>query len=242
MTAMVPVTEAALREELVDTCRGMVRLGLTRGTSGNVGVRCGDGFLVSPTGVPYDVLAPDQVVPMTFEGTHEGSFLPSSEWRFHRDILQARPELGAVVHTHSTHATAVAVLGRSIPAIHYDIAAAGGPTIRCAPYATFGTAELARNVLAALEDRRACLLAHHGVVAAGTTLRSALRLAELVEELARLYLLCLPAGEPPVLPDDEIARVVERYRTYGVQPALGRSGIPAAPDNSPTLEHGGAMS
>ena len=217
------MSEQALRAELVETCRGMVRLGLTRGTSGNVGVRCGDGLLVSPTGVPYDVLTADQVVPMTFSGEHRGAMLPSSEWRLHRDILQARPELNAVVHTHSTHATAVAVLGRAIPAIHYDIAAAGGPTIRCAPYATFGTEELARNVLAALEDRRACLLAHHGVVAAGASLRAALALAELVEELARLYLLCLPAGEPPTLPDEEIARVVERYRTYGVQPGLPAS-------------------
>ena len=211
--------EAELRRELVETCRGMIRLGLTRGTTGNVSARVPDGFLVSPTGVPYHELEPDQVVRMRMDGTHEGELLPSSEWRFHRDILQARSELQAVVHTHSTPATAIAVLGRAIPAIHYDVAAAGGPDIRCAPYATFGTEELARNVLAAFDGRRACLLAHHGVVAAGTSLAAALKLAETVDELARLYLLCLPAGEPPVLPDDEIARVVEKYRTYGVQPA-----------------------
>lgn len=213
----------ALRAELVETCREMARLGLTRGTSGNVGVRSGDGFLVSPTGVPYAELQPEQVVRMAFDGSHEGEFLPSSEWRFHRDILAARPDLHAVVHTHSTHATAIAVLGRDIPAIHYDIAAAGGPTIRCAPYATFGTEALARGVLTALKDRRACLLAHHGVVAAGHDLRSALSLAGTVEELAQLYLLCLPAGDPPVLLDAEIATVVERYRSYGRQPALGRA-------------------
>lgn len=212
--------EKVLRAELVETCREMARRGLTRGTSGNVGVRSGDGFLVSPTGVPYAELHPEQVVRMAFDGSHQGEFLPSSEWRFHRDILAARSDLHAVVHTHSTHATALAVMGRDIPAIHYEIAAAGGPTIRCAPYATFGTEALARGVLSALEGRRACLLAHHGVVAAGADLGSALSLAETIEELARLYLLCLPAGEPPVLPDAEIAAVIERYRSYGRQPAL----------------------
>lgn len=207
-----------LRAELVDTCRGMARLGLTRGTSGNVSVRAGRDFLVSPTGLAYETMRPDDVVRMRFDGSHDGDLLPSSEWRFHRDILAARPELAAVVHTHSTHATGVAVLGRAIPAIHYDIAAAGGADIRCAPYATFGTEELAQNVLRALDGRRACLLAHHGAVAVGASLAQALSLAALVEELARLYLLCLPAGEPPVLPADEIARVVEKYRTYGQQP------------------------
>lgn len=216
--------DGALRAELVESCRAMVRLGLTRGTSGNVSVRAGEGLLISPSGMPYETMRPEDVVPMRLDGSHSGDLLPSSEWRFHRDILRARPEVGAVVHTHSTQATAVAVLGRAIPAIHYDIAAAGGPTIRCAPYATFGTEALARHVLAALEGRKACLLAHHGVVATGSTLAAALSLAVLVEELARLYLACLPAGEPPVLPDDEIARVVALYASYGRQPARPAAG------------------
>ncbi len=207
------------RRELVEAGREMLRLGLTRGTSGNLSVRAGDGILITPSGIAYDRLRPDDMVPLTFDGRHEGALRPSTEWRFHADILRTRPDFAAVVHTHSTHATAVAVLGRAIPAIHYDIAAAGGPTIRCAPYATFGTPALAAHVLDAMDGRSACLLAHHGVVAAGPTLAKALALATLVEELARLYLLCLPAGEPPILPDDEIALVVALYADYGRQPA-----------------------
>ena len=211
--------DAEARRGLVEAGREMVRLGLTRGTSGNLSVRYGDGLLITPSGIGYDRLRPEDMVPTGFDGRHAGVLRPSTEWRFHADILRTRPEFGAVVHTHSTHATAMAVLGRPIPAIHYDIAAAGGPTIRCAPYATFGTAELAAHVLDAMAGRNACLLAHHGVVAAAATLAGALALAALVEELARLYLLCLPAGDPPVLPDEEIARVVALYADYGRQPA-----------------------
>ena len=211
--------EAEARRDLVEAGREMVRLGLTRGTSGNLSVRHGDGLLITPSGIGYDRLRPEDMVRTAFDGRHEGALRPSTEWRFHADILRTRSEFRAVVHTHSTHATAVAILGRAIPAIHYDIAAAGGPTIRCAPYATFGTAALAGHVGDALAGRSACLLAHHGVVAAGTTLAKALALAALVEELAQLYLLCLPTGEPPVLPDEEIARVVALYADYGRQPA-----------------------
>ncbi|MDF1585791.1 class II aldolase/adducin family protein [Marinimicrococcus flavescens] len=211
--------EWRLRVELVETCRAMNGLGINRGTSGNVSVRLGEGFLVSPTGVPYDALRPEQVVRMGWDGGFAGDLLPSSEWRFHRDVLAARPDLEAVVHTHSVHATALAIMGRGIPAIHYMIAAAGGPDIRCAPYATFGTQELADAVLAAMDERRACLLAHHGVIAAGRTLARALSLAVTVEELAQQYLLCLPHGEPPVLDEAEIATVLDKFKTYGQQPA-----------------------
>lgn len=213
---MNPV-ERALREELVQTCRDMARLGVAKGTSGNVGVRHGDGFLVSPTGVAYDRMTPEQVVQMRWDGSFDGDTLPSSEWRFHRDILYQRGEFNAVVHTHSMYATTLSIMGRGIPAIHYKIAAAGGADIRCAPYATFGEQALSDHALAAIAGRKACLLAHHGVIAAETTLERALGLAVTVEELAQQYLLCLPLGEPPVLDADEIARVITKYRSYGQQ-------------------------
>lgn len=208
-------TEDTLRRELVATCRAMDRLGLTRGTSGNVSVRLGEGFLISPTGIAYDALAPGQVVRMGMDGTSEGTTRPSSEWRIHRDVLRHRPDLAAVVHTHSTHATAMAILGLDIPAIHYGIAVAGGADIRCAPYALFGTQALSDGVQQALDGRRACLMAHHGVVACGQGLAKALALAVTVEELARLYLLCRAVAVPPVLGAEQMAEVLEGFKTYG---------------------------
>jgi L-fuculose-phosphate aldolase len=209
--------EADLRQSLVQTCRDMQAKGLSKGTSGNVSVRSGEGFLISPTGIPYEDLQPDQVVRMLWDGSFDGPVLPSSEWRFHADILRSRNDLNAVVHTHSLNATAVAILGRAIPPIHYLIAAAGGEDIRCAPYATFGTQALADLAVTALVGRRACLLAHHGMIAAHSSLSGALKLAETVEELAALYLKCLAVGEPPVLSGDQIAEVLARFRTYGQQ-------------------------
>ena len=207
------------RCDIIAACRSMNRLGINKGTSGNISVRTATGLLISPTGMEYEALEPRHIVPMAWDGSFTGTVLPSSEWRFHRDILLARPELNAVVHTHSRFATTVAILGRDIPAIHYVIAAAGGHHIRCAPYETFGTPELAARAVAALDGRRACLLAHHGVITAHETLGKAMELAVTVEELAEQYLLCLPLGEPPVLPRDEMDRVVEKFRSYGRQPA-----------------------
>jgi L-fuculose-phosphate aldolase len=210
--------EIALRAELIDSCRSMNRLGINKGTAGNISVRHGDGFLISPTGIPYDKLVPEQVVAMNWDGSFSGDVAPSSEWRFHRDILHARPDLNAIVHTHSTHATALAIMGKEIPAIHYGIAGAGGGTIRCAPYELFGTQALADRIIEALEGRRACLLAHHGMIAAHVSIARALALAVTVEELAQLYLLCLPLGEPPILSEEQIAEVLVKYKTYGQQP------------------------
>ena len=210
--------EAALRREIVATCRAMNTSGINQGTSGNVGARCGGKLLITPSGVPYDAMTPDDIVAMPLDrddGSHEGGLAPSSEWRFHHDILRARPEVGAVVHTHSTYATALAICGREIPAVHYMIAAAGGPTIRVAAYATYGTAELSRTALQALEGRSACLLANHGVIATGPTLERALWLAGEVETLAKQYVLAQALGAPRILPDDEIARVVEKFKSYG---------------------------
>ena len=210
-------TERQLRQEIVDSCLAMSRLGINKGTAGNISVRHGDGFLISPTGIAYDRMTADHVVPMNWDATFGGDVLPSSEWRFHRDILKARPDLNAVVHTHSTHATAVSILGRDIPAIHYVIASAGGSSIRCAPYEIFGSQALADRVVKALEGRRACLMAHHGVIAAHASLARAMELAVTVEELAEQYLQCLRVGEPPVLDEQQIAEVLERFKTYGQQ-------------------------
>lgn len=210
--------ETALRQSLIDTCRDMNRLGINRGTSGNVSLRHGAGLLITPTGIGYDAMQPDQIVWMDWEGGFKGDVLPSSEWRFHRDVLRARPDLNALVHTHSTHATSLSILGKAIPPIHYMIAAAGGRDIRVAPYATFGTQELADHLLTAMEGRRACLMAHHGVLAGHVSLPRALALAATVEELATQYLNCLPFGEPPQLSDAEIDNVLGRFKTYGQQP------------------------
>ncbi|WEX11157.1 L-fuculose-phosphate aldolase [Chelativorans sp. AA-79] len=217
--------ELTLRTELIEACRSMNGLGINKGTAGNISVRFGDGFLISPTGIPYDKLTPDHVVAMNWDATFKGDVLPSSEWRFHRDILKARPDLNAVVHTHSTHATTVSILEKDIPAIHYSIAATGGNSIRCAPYEIFGSQALADRVVKALEGRRACLMAHHGVIAAHVSIARALSLAVTVEELARQYLLCLPLGEPPVLSEPEIAEVLEKFKTYGQQSSKALEGL-----------------
>jgi L-fuculose-phosphate aldolase len=219
--------ETGLRREIVETCRAMNALGINQGTSGNVSARCGDALFITPSGLPYDAMTPEDIVAMPLDrddGSYEGALAPSSEWRFHLDIARARPDVGAVVHTHSTYATALAICGREIPAVHYMIAAAGGPTIRVATYATYGTAELSANALQALKGRSACLLANHGVIATGPSLQRALWLAGEVETLAKQYILACGLGAPQILPDDEIARVVEKFKSYGPR---GKSAKPA---------------
>jgi L-fuculose-phosphate aldolase len=211
------MSEQALRQELIDTCLAMNRAGINQGKSGNASARIDDGFLVTPTGIPYDDLAPNDIVPMRFDGSHQGKRLPSSEWRFHRDILAARPEINAIVHTHATYATTLACLGRSIPPFHYMVAKAGGSDIRLAPYAIFGSQELSDHAVAALDGRLACLLANHGMIALGATLPKALDLAIEVEALARQYCQAVQIGEPILLDDGEMARVIEQFRTYGQQ-------------------------
>lgn len=190
--------------------------GLNQGKSGNLSVRVGERcFLITPTGVSYDSLRPEDVVCMTFDETVMGRSAPSSEWRMHRDVLAARPEARAVLHAHPVRSTALACHGRAIPAFHYMVAVAGGADIRCAPYATFGTQALADGALEALEGRRACLLEHHGLLALGDGPEAALDLAIEVETLAAMYLEALSVGEPPVLPDDEMKRVLKAFAGYG---------------------------
>jgi L-fuculose-phosphate aldolase len=211
------VTEAQLREKLIATARKMNTCGLNQGTSGNLSARVEGGFIVTPTGMDYEALEPEDLVRMRLDGSHEGRRRPSSEWRFHRDILASRPEVGAVLHAHPVACTAVACLRREIPAFHYMIAVAGGSSLRCAPYATFGTEELSRHALAALEGRRACLLANHGLLVAAGGLDEALKIAVELEALASMYLRALAAGEPVILGEEEMSEVLEKFATYGQQ-------------------------
>jgi L-fuculose-phosphate aldolase len=203
------------RQAIIDACRRMNALGINQGTSGNISIRHGEGMLITPTSVPYDAMTPEQIVFMDMNGTFIEGQRPSSEWRFHLDILRARAEVGAVVHAHPTYATILAIMGLEIPPIHYMIAAAGGDTIRCAPYATYGTAELSQHAVKALEGRTACLLGHHGMIAIGASLERALWLAVEVETLARQYHGCLQIGQPPLLSKEEIERVRRKMAGHG---------------------------
>jgi L-fuculose-phosphate aldolase len=206
------------RQAIIDACRRMNALGINQGRAGNISCRAVDGLLITPSGVDYDALQPEDIVSMDADGAVlSGQLRPSSEWRFHCDILRARPEIGAVVHTHAMFATVLACHRRDIPAFHYMVAVAGGDSIRCAPYATFGTQELSAHALAALDDRRACLLANHGMIALGETLEGALALAVEVETLAAQYCRALALGEPTLLPAREMKTVLEKFRTYGKQ-------------------------
>jgi L-fuculose-phosphate aldolase len=209
------MAELALRREIIATARAMNVRGLNRGKSGNVSARIESGFLVTPTGLAYETMQPEDIVAMNLQGEARGMRAPSSEWRFHRDIYGARPEVAAIVHAHSPFATTLACLGKGIPAFHYMIAVAGGKDIRCAPYATFGTQELSDGALRALTERKACLLANHGMIAIGARLDDALALAVEVEALAEQYWRALQIGEPNLLPDAEMTGVLEKFRTYG---------------------------
>ena len=214
---MPALAHRSLRAELIAAARRMNALGVNQGKSGNLSQRIAGGFLVTPTGMDYDALRPADIVEMDFAGNARGKRLPSSEWRFHRDILASRADVAAVVHTHSVFATTLACLGRGIPAFHYMIAVAGGDSIRCAPYATFGTPALSRLAVRALRDRKACLLANHGMIALGGSIRAALALAVEVETLAAMYWRALQVGKPVLLGRAEMRRVLEKFKTYGQQ-------------------------
>jgi len=210
----------SLRREIVAACQDMNRRGINQGTSGNISARVAEGLLITPSGLPYDEMKPADIVPMKKDGTHAGRLKPSSEWRFHTSIMATRPEVGAVVHTHSMFATTLSCLGLEIPAVHYMIAAAGGSNIRCVPYITYGTQELADAALKALEGRNACLLANHGMIVVGPTLKKAMWLAVEVETLAAQYWRALQVGKPNILSDAQVKTVVEKFQTYGQpQPA-----------------------
>ena len=212
--------EAVLRREIVAAAQRMNALGINQGTSGNISARCGGRMLITPSATPYEDMRPEDIASMPLDGKRgawDGPLKPSTEWRFHLDILRARDDAGAVVHTHATYCTTLAILRRPIPAVHYMMAAFGGTDVRCAGYATFGTAELAGLALQALEGRNACLLANHGMIVVGANLAKAMWLAVELETLARQYYLSLQIGEPVVLGEAEIADTAKSFSTYGLQ-------------------------
>ena len=212
--------EATLRREIVDSARQMNALGINQGTSGNISARCGDLMLVTPSATPYDDMQPEQVAAIALaddKGAWAGPLPPSTECRFHQAILRARPEAGAVVHTHALHCTSLAIARREIPACHYMVALFGGDSVRCAPYAPFGTAELARHALAAMAGRNACLLANHGMIVAGATLARALWLAVELETLAHQYCNSLRLGGPVLLSKAEVAETLRSFSSYGLR-------------------------
>ena len=204
-----------LRQQLIETANAMNASGINRGTSGNLSVRLEDGFLITPSGINYSELAPEDIVEMNIKGEWGGSIKPSSEWRFHRDIYRQRADAQAILHAHPVFCATLACLVRPIPAFHYVVAVAGGRDIRCAAYATFGTQELSDHVLTALTDRKACLMANHGLICLETDLSRALALAIEIEQLAQVYYQCLAVGEPVILDDEEMDRVLEMFKDYG---------------------------
>jgi L-fuculose-phosphate aldolase len=204
------------REQLLSISQKLAKIGLNKGTSGNASVRFGDGFLITPSGMPVDEMTPASMVKMQFDGSYEQNKTPSSEWRFHRDILQNRTDINAIVHTHSMFATTMACLHKDIPPFHYMIAVVGGDTIRCAPYALFGSQALSDQALTALIDRKACLLANHGMIALGKDLDDALAVTVEVENLCEQYWRILQVNpNPPLLSETEMREVFEQFKGYG---------------------------
>lgn len=206
-----------LRQQLIDTALAMNASGINQGTSGNISVRVENGFLITPSALSYDKYQCEDIVFMALTGQWEGIRKPSSEWRFHKDIYLHREEAGAIVHAHAPSCTALACLNKKIPAFHYMVAVAGGSDIRCAPYATFGTQELSDYTLTALEERKACLLANHGMLCLEHDLPKALGLAIEVENLAKVYSQTLQIGTPLLLDEHEMKRVLEKFKDYRAQ-------------------------
>lgn len=204
-----------MRETLLHNFKKLTELGLNKGTSGNASVRTDKGFLVTPSGMAIDQLSPANMVEVNMAGQAISAGKPSSEWRFHRDIYQARPEVHAIVHTHSMFATSLSCLRQDIPPFHYMIAVVGGKDIRCAEYALFGTQALSDATIVALQDRKACLLANHGMIALGKTLDQAVNVAMEVETLCEQYWRALQVGQPKILSNQEMAEVFEQFKDYG---------------------------
>ena len=212
------MNETELRQDLLKHARLLNDNQLTQGSSGNISVRCKDGLLITPTGMPYHQLKEQDLVKLSLSGEAiESERLPSSEWHFHCAIMSERNDINAIVHTHSTYCTALACTERSIPAFHYMVAIAGGSDIRCAPYATFGTEELANNAVAALKNRQACLLSNHGSLALGTSIEKAFQLAEGIEELAKQYCQALKIGNIKILNQQQMDEVLSKFSSYGQQ-------------------------
>ena len=207
-------TELNIREEIIRTGIRMNELDINQGTSGNISVRWKEGILLTPTGIPYEELQPEDICHQSWNGMVEGKLEISSEWRFHLAIQKNRKDVNTIVHTHSNHATALAIQEMEIPAIHYMVAAGGGPNIRCAPYATFGTEELSKNVIKALENRSACLMSNHGQVAFGKNLEDAFELAQEIENICHQYTIALKLGQPKILSFEEMKKVLDKAKNY----------------------------
>lgn len=213
--AQCAASEQALREQMLSAALKLDAMGLNRGSTGNLSVRFDDHWIVTPSGIAAQDLSVQSMVCMNFSGEPLGPGKPSSEWRFHRDILSSLPEVNAVVHTHSRFATAFSCLHREIPAFHYMVAIAGGDNIRCAPYALFGTQALSDHAIAALKNRKACLLGNHGLIALGNDLKKAVAVAIEVESLCEQYWTALQIGEPQILSAMQMQHVHEKFKTYG---------------------------
>ena len=217
--------ETALRRDIIERCREMNANGLNQGTSGNVSARFEDRMLISPSAIPYSEMRPEMIASMPLDGDGEwdGPKRPSTEWRFHHALLRDRPEIQAVVHAHPTYCTALAIARKDIPACHYMIAAFGGDTVRCAGYATFGTEKLSRLAIGAMKDRMACLLANHGMIAAGENLAKAMWRAVELETIARQYCASLRIGKPVILGKAAIDETLAKFSTYGLQAEDGKA-------------------
>lgn len=223
------MTEADVRKQIIAHCLMMNENGLNQGVAGNISVRLGDRMLITPTSIAYDKLVPEDIVTMRFDGEYgawEGPRPPSSEWRFHLDIMLSRPDVGAIVHSHPMYCTSIAITRRAIPACHYMIAAFGGTDVRCAEYATYGTKELSINALKALENRSACLLANHGAISTGHDLQNAMWRAVELEAIAQQYFNALLMGGPVILSDE----VMEETRIKGF--SSNYAGQNAAPQSN----------
>ena len=208
-------------EQLLKIAQKLIATGLNKGTAGNCSVRFEDGFLITPSGMVVEDMSAASMVKMQFDGSYKAdknqlNIKPSSEWRFHRDILASRAEINAIIHTHSLFATTLACLHKDIPPFHYMIAVTGGDTIRCAPYALFGSQALSDYALAALTDRKACLLANHGMIAIGRDLEDALAVTVEVENLCEQYWRILQVNpNPPLLSEAEMREVFQQFKGYG---------------------------
>lgn len=213
------MSELAIRKEIIETCLKMEEMGINQGTSGNISHRYKDGLLITPSGISYSLLKPKDIVfvPFSSKKDYIGEYPPSSELDFHFDILKAKPEINCVLHNHSTYATSIAICQEDIPAYHYMVAVGGGYKIPCASYATFGTAQLSKNAIKALEGYTACLLANHGVITIGLNLKKALWIANEVECLAKQYVLAKQFGNPIILSDKEMDKILNAFKTYGLK-------------------------
>jgi L-fuculose-phosphate aldolase len=216
---MQDAADDKLRASAVAALKRLDALGMNRGSTGNLSHRAAQagrpGMLITPTGIGADELRPQDLVWLGDDGSVVGDWQPSSEWHFHQAIYRVRPELHAVLHTHSVNATALACLRRPLPAFHYMVAVAGGDGVPITPYHLFGTPELSNAVATAMADRDACLMSNHGLVAAGATLAQAMKVLLEIESLCEVYLKALAVGEPPQLSGAQMDEVILKFRSYG---------------------------